>query len=148
MSKPGNRYCLHLFVFCNTSPTSCQHRGCRRSQRIKSLAFSNPNRRDEHYRWRHWFTATSCDLLSSLLQHRPLPPPPSDNNRDEDDNNNEDEDNCTTRTTTKTRTTVMRKTKTVRTAMTTRTTTTNTTSILTAITSMTTILTVEILLRC
>jgi hypothetical protein len=77
---------------CITSPTSHGHRGCRRSQRIESLAFSNPNRRDKHYRRRHWFTATSCNRLPSLLQHSPLPPPPSDNNQDDDDNNKEDDD--------------------------------------------------------
>ena len=52
-----------------TSSTS--RRGCRRSQQIESLAFSNPNRRDEHFRRRQWFTSTSCDRLPSLLQHRP-----------------------------------------------------------------------------
>jgi hypothetical protein len=55
------------------------------------LAFSNPNRWDEHYQRRHWFTATSCDRL---LPHHPLPaPPPSNNNQDDkDDNNNDDGD--------------------------------------------------------
>ena len=77
-----------------TSPTSHQHRCCRRSQRIESLAFSNLNRRDEHYRRRHWFTATSYNLLLSLClcQHRRLPPPPSDDNQD-DNEDDTDEDN-------------------------------------------------------
>ncbi len=59
-----------------TSSRSRGHRGCRQSQRIQLLAFSNPNRREEHYRRRHWFTATSFD--------RPLPPPPSNNNQDDE----------------------------------------------------------------
>ena len=74
-----------------TSPTSHPHRHCQQSQRIESLVFTNLTQRDEHYRWRHWFTATSYDRLLSLCQCRRLSQPPSVNNEDgEDKDNSED----------------------------------------------------------
>jgi DNA mismatch repair ATPase MutL len=59
------------------------------------MAFTNLTRRDEHCRWRHWFTATSYDLLLSLCQRHHLPPSPSDDNEDREDNDedNKDKDN-------------------------------------------------------
>ena len=77
---------------CIISLTSHGHCGFRRSQQIESLAFSNPNRCDEHYQRRHWFTATSCDHLPSRLQHCPLLPPPSDNNQDNNDDDDDDKE--------------------------------------------------------
>ena len=65
-----------------TSPTSCPHRHCRQSQRIKSLVYTNLTQRNKHYQRRHWSIATSYDLLlSRCLQASYCPrrwPPPSD----------------------------------------------------------------------
>jgi hypothetical protein len=67
---------------CITSPTSRPHRCCRRSQRIKSLVYTNLTQCNEHYQWRHWSIATGYDLLLSRhLQASHCPrcrPPPSD----------------------------------------------------------------------
>ena len=100
LSKSGKRYCLNFLLpskqmRCITSPTSHPRRRCRQSQRIESMAFTNLTRRDEHCRWRHWFTATSYDLLLSLCQRHHLPPSPSDDNEDREDNDedNKDKDN-------------------------------------------------------
>ena len=61
-----------------TSPTSRGHRGCRRSQR---LAFSNLNRRDEHYRRRHWDNADDANEEEV-----------DSDEEDKEDSNEEDED--------------------------------------------------------
>ena len=75
-----------------TSPTSCPHRYCQQSQQIKSLAFTNLIQCNEHYRRRHWFTATRYDLLLSHCQRCRLPPHHSVNNEDGEDRDEDDED--------------------------------------------------------
>ena len=99
LSKPGKRYGRHFLLPANqmrgiTSTSSCPHRCCRQSERIESLAYTNLTQRNEHYRWRHWFIATSYDLHLPHCQHRHLAPPPSDDNQDDNnDDNDEDKDN-------------------------------------------------------
>ena len=56
---------------CITSPTSCPHRPCQRSQQIEALAYTDLTQCNNHYQRRHLSIATDYDLLLSCRQQAP-----------------------------------------------------------------------------